>query len=75
MIARTNLRGQIVTPDGIGGYAGVAATSFLFAEDDDEGSTELGDLELGALYQTRTSPTSTLGVRAGPADGDVRRRG
>src|SRR5688572_3218050 len=59
MLFRTNLLGQFIMPNGFGGYGGIAASSIVFEEDDEGGSTELGGLQLGAVFQTRTSATAS----------------
>lgn len=63
-LLRIELHGQAVGRKGFGGYAGIAAAALIFDESDD-GAEAVGDLQLGFLYQTRSSPSFDLGVRAG----------
>ena len=63
-LVRTSLLGQYLTPQGFGGYASLDVIhGFSDAFEDDY--TELGNLQLGGLYQRTLSPNADLGVRVG----------
>ena len=56
--------GQYITPTGLGGYASLP---FTYVSDDNNSETGLGNIELGALYAIRSSPTVDILLRAGAA--------
>jgi hypothetical protein len=64
VLLRSRFLGQAVAQNGLGAYAGISASTLVF----DNGfadSSELGNLELGGLYQRALSSDLDLGMRIG----------